>query len=58
MLPYYFKGYQWSKDLIKWAEKEMNDLSILFDESDLPDEVPSELIHRTLIKIRNDFYKA
>lgn len=52
------KGRVKLEDLIDWAEKEMNDLATLFDESDLPEEVPSELIHETLIRIRKDFYKA
>lgn len=42
--------------LITWAESEMKDLRVLFDKSGLPDEVPSELINKTLIKIRKEFY--
>ncbi len=43
-------------ELIEWSENEMNQLNMLFDDSSLPDEVSTELINETLIKIRKDFY--
>ena len=43
-------------ELIGWAESEMNELSGLFAKSGLPDDVPTELINETLIKIRKEFY--
>ena len=50
------KGRVKLEDLITWAEKEMNELSVLFDGSGLPDDVSTELINETLIKIRKEFY--
>jgi uncharacterized protein len=43
-------------ELLEWAENEMNELDTLFDNSNLPYEVESDLINRTLVKIRKDFY--
>jgi len=51
------KGRVKLEELITWAEKEMEDLIVLFDDSGLPDEVPTKLIDETLIKIRKEFYK-
>lgn len=42
--------------LIEWAEKEMKELDVLFDNSDLPKEISSELINKLLISIRTEFY--
>lgn len=44
------------EELITWAESEMSELDALFDNSNLPDGVPRELINDTLVKIREDFY--
>jgi hypothetical protein len=52
------KGRVKLEDLIGWAEQEMIDLDTMFDNSDLPDEVPTELINETLKKIRKDFYEG
>ena len=52
------KGRVKLEDLIGWAEQEMIDLDVLFDNSELPDEVPTELINETLKKIRTDFYEG
>lgn len=52
------KGRVKLEDLIGWAEQEMNDLDTMFDNSDLPDAVPTELINETLKKIRKDFYEG
>lgn len=52
------KGRVRLEDLIGWAEQEMIDLDTMFDNSDLPDEVPTELINETLKKIRKDFYEG
>lgn len=52
------KGRVKLEDLITWAEKEMIELDTLFDNSNLPENVDSELINQTLIKIRTEFYKA
>jgi predicted nucleotidyltransferase len=43
-------------ELITWAEDEMNHLREVFDNSELPDDVPTELINETLVKIRTEFY--
>jgi len=51
------KGRVKLEDLITWAEKEMNELNELFAKSNLPDEVPTELINQVLINVRKDFYK-
>ena len=51
------KGKVKLEDLISWAETEMNELGVLFDNSDLPNEVDRELINKTLIKIRKEFYE-
>jgi len=45
------------EDLIAWAEDEMKSLGDAFDKSGLPEEVPTELINETLIKIRKEFYE-
>jgi len=46
------------EDLIDWAEQEMDELDTIFDNSELPDNVPTELINETLVKIRKDFYEG
>lgn len=51
------KGRVKLEDLIGWAEKEMEELDVLFDNSNLPDDVDSEVINKVLIKVRKDFYK-
>jgi len=43
-------------DLISWSENTMNELESIYADSDLPDDVDGEVINRTLIKIRTDFY--
>jgi len=42
--------------LIEWAEKEMRELDVAFDNSSLPKEIDGELINELLIKIRTEFY--
>lgn len=50
------KGRVNLEDLIKWAENEMIELDVAFDNCNLPTEVDGEIINQTLIKIRTDFY--
>lgn len=52
------KGRVKLEDLITWSENEMDELDTLFDNSSLPDNVPTELINETLVKIRKDFYEG
>lgn len=52
------KGNVSLEELIEWSENEMAELDSLFDNSDLPDEVDTEVIHNTLVKIRKEFYGA
>jgi len=42
--------------LIEWAENEMRELDVAFDNSNLPKEIDGELINQMLIKIRTEFY--
>lgn len=44
------------EDMLKWLENEMKELSVVYDNCNLPDTVDSELIHQTLVKIRTEFY--
>jgi uncharacterized protein len=44
------------EELISWSENEMAELDVLFDNSDLPDEVDHVIIDELLIKIRKEFY--
>jgi len=43
-------------DLIKWSENEMREIYVLFDNSDLPDIVDREIVHKLLVDIRRNFY--
>ena len=45
------------KTLIDNAEKEMKEIDILFDNSDLPDDIDLTFLNNLLIEIRNKFYK-
>lgn len=51
------KGKVSLEELISWAENEMEELDVAFDNSTLPDEVDPRLIHNTLVKIRTEFYE-
>jgi len=42
--------------LISWAEKEMKELEVEFENSNLPEEIDEEMINQLLIKIRTEFY--
>lgn len=44
------------EDMLVWLENEMKELSVVYDNCNLPEEVDSELIHQTLVKIRTEFY--
>lgn len=52
------KGRVKLDDLIDWAENEMIELDALFEDSNLPDKVDSELINQVLVNIRTEFYKG
>jgi len=45
-------------DLISWAENEMIELDVAFDNCSLPNEVDSKLINDTLVRIRKEFYEG
>ena len=50
------KGKVNLEELLDWAENEMKEIDVLFDNSDLPNEVDPELINKVLIQVRKDFY--
>ena len=50
------KGNVDLNEIITWAENKVIELDTVFDNSSLEDDVDKDLINKTLIRIRKDFY--
>jgi uncharacterized protein len=44
------------RDMFDESDKILNEMKALFQNSNLPDEVPEQFVHNLLVKIRKDFY--
>lgn len=46
------------RELFDKSDEILNEMKLLFQTSNLPDEVPEDFIHELLVKIRKEFYKG